>query len=498
MIKPLSNKLALTLLGLLLLMSAGFIGFAIWGMPMFLQELNQKLNLDLADNIVKEKRLMVDNKINQQALNSVFMGLMVVNPIIEVYLVDKQGKILSYSAAEGVVKRSYIDMAPVKEFIQSRGQKPILGNDPRSLNQNKVFSAAHIRQNGKLQGYLYIVLGGQEYDSVVDMLESSYMLRLWLGAIVASLLIASLAGLFIFRHITRRLRRLAEGMEQFKYNNFKHSIDLPARFDGRPGDEIDKLGSTFREMSERIILQVKQLEHNDSSRRELVANVSHDLRTPLASMQGYLETLNLKSETLSEKERLDYIKVALQQCDRLSKLISELFELSTLENQGAELHFEPFSMSELVHDVIQKFQLEAKDKNLKLETRIPQDPAFVSADIGLIQRVLENLIENAIKYTPSGGKVAIALLNGNSGISTSISDNGQGIPAEDIPHIFDRFYRVDKHRNNNDGTGLGLAIVNRIMQLHNSSIDVESTPDTGTTFSFQLFAAKLPSQLMQS
>jgi signal transduction histidine kinase len=496
MIKQLSNKLALTLLVLLLLMSAGFIGFAIWGMPMFLQELNQKLNLDLADNIVKEKRLMVDNKINQQALNSVFMGLMVVNPIIEVYLVDKQGKILSYSAAEGVVKRSHIDMAPVKEFIQLRGHKPILGNDPRSLKQNKVFSAANIRQNGKLQGYLYIVLGGQEYDSVVDILESSYMLRLWVSAIVASLLIASLAGLLIFRHITRRLRRLAEGMEQFKDNNFKHSIDLPARFDGRPGDEIDQLGSTFREMSERIILQVKKLEHNDSSRRELVANVSHDLRTPLASMQGYLETLNIKSETLSEKERLDYIKVALQQCDRLSKLISELFELSTLENQGSELHFEPFSMSELVHDVIQKFQLEAKDKNLKLETRIPQDPAFVSADIGLIQRVLENLIENAIKYTPSGGEVAVALLNGNSRISTCISNNGQGIPAEDIPHIFDRFYRVDKHRNNNDGTGLGLAIVNRIMQLHNSSIDVESTPDTGTTFSFQLFAAKLPSQLI--
>lgn len=497
MIEKLSNKLALTLLLLLLLMSAGFIGFAISGMPMFLQELNQKLNLDLADNIVKEKRLMVDNKINQQALQSVFMGLMVVNPIIEVYLLDKQGKILSYSAAEDVVKRSHIDMVPVKKFIQSRGQKPILGNDPRSLKQDKVFSAASIQQAGKLQGYLYIVLGGQEYDSVVDILESSYMLRLWLGAVIFSLLMASLAGLFIFRHITRRLRQLTCGMEQFKQNNFKQSIELPARFDGRPGDEIDQLGSTFREMSERIILQVKQLEHNDSSRRELVANVSHDLRTPLASMQGYLETLSLKSETLNEKERLDYIKVALQHCERLGKLISELFELSTLENQNSELHFEPFSMSELVYDVIHKFQLEAKDKNLKLETRIPQDPAFVSADIGLIQRVLENLIENAIKYTPAGGEVAIALLNSDSRVATCISDNGQGIAEEDIPHIFDRFYRVDKHRNNNDGTGLGLAIVNRIMQLHNSTIDVESTPDTGTTFSFQLFAAKLPSQLIQ-
>ncbi len=458
---------------------------------MFLQELNQKLNLELADNIVKEKNLMIDHQVNQEAMQSVFMGLMLVNPIIEVYLVDTTGKILSYSAPEGIVKRTHVELAPLKEFINSNQQRPILGNDPRNLARDKVFSAAPIKQNGQLQGYLYIVLGGQAYDSIVDILESSYMLRLWTGAIGLSLLIASLAGFLIFRHITRRLHQLAAGMEQFKQNDFKHSINLPGRFDGRPGDEIDQLGATFREMSERIIQQVKQLEHNDKSRRELVANVSHDLRTPLASLQGYLETLLLKADKLTDDEKKDYTNIALQHSERLRKLISELFELSTLENQDAELHFEPFSMSELVHDVTHKFQLEAQEKNLKLSTHIPEEPAFVSADIGLIQRVLENLIENAIKYTPPGGQIGIALMIGGNSIATSINDNGQGIPKEDLPHIFDRFYRVDKHRNT-DGTGLGLAIVNRIIQLHNSSIDVASKPDTGTTFSFQLLAAQLP------
>jgi two-component system OmpR family sensor kinase len=490
MFKRLSNKLIVTLLALLLLLSASFIGFAIWSTPMFLQELNQKLNLTLADNIVKEKKLMIDNQVNQDAMQSIFMGLMLVNPIIEVYLVDSNGKILSYSAPEGVVKRNSIDLVPVKEFLESDKQRPVLGNDPRHPERNKVFSAARITQNDQLQGYLYIVLGGQTYDSVVDILESSYMLRLWTGAVGISLLIASLAGLLIFRHITRRLRQLADGMEEFKQHDFKDSVSLPARFDGRPGDEIDQLGATFREMSERIIKQVKQLEHNDKSRRELVANVSHDLRTPLASLQGYLETLLLKADSLSEAEKQDYIKIALQHSDRLRKLISELFELATLENQGAELHFEPFSMSELIQDVTHKFQLEAKEKNLRLETSIPHEPAFVSADIGLIQRVLENLIENAIKYTPAGGHIDISLLSGGNSIATSISDDGQGIPAEDLPHIFDRFYRVDKHRNT-DGTGLGLAIVNRIIQLHNSKIDVQSKPNTGTTFSFQLPSAQL-------
>ena len=490
MFRHLSNKLIITLLALLLLLSTSFISFAIMNTPMFLQELNQQLNLKLADNIVKEKKLIVDHQVNHEALQSVFMGLMVVNPIIEVYLVDPQGKLLAWSAPDGVVKRQRIDLGPVKKFISSAQNSPLLGNDPRNPERDKVFSAAPIKQGDQLQGYLYIVLGGQHYDSVVELLNSSYMLRLWTGAIGVSLLIASIAGFVIFRVITRRLRQLADGMEQFKQNDFKQSVTLPARFDGRPGDEIDQLGATFREMSERIIQQVKQLEHNDTSRRELVANVSHDLRTPLASLQGYLETLDLKGDQLSSEEKHNYIHIAWQHSERLRKLISELFELSTLENQGAQLHFEPFSMSELIQDVTQKFQLEAKNKNLQLSTHIPEQPAFVSADIGLIQRVLENLIENAIKYTPQGGQIGISLINGGNRVATSITDTGQGIPPKDLPHIFERFYRVDKHRNE-DGTGLGLAIANRIIQLHDSTIDVASRPNAGTTFSFALPSTRL-------
>lgn len=490
MFRRLSNKLILTLLGLLLLLSTSFIFVAVFSTPLFLQELNQQLNLNLAENIVKEKKLLIDHKVNEEAMQSIFMGLMVVNPIIEVYLVDPDGKLLAWAAPQGVVKRTHIDVAPIKKFLAEKNQIPVLGNDPRNPDANKVFSAAAIKQNGQLQGYLYVVLGGQAHDSAVELIESSYMLRLWAISIGVSLLIASIAGFLIFRVITRRLRQLADGMHQFKQNDFKQSVDLPARFDGRPGDEIDQLGATFREMSERIIQQVKQLEHNDTSRREMVANVSHDLRTPLASLQGYLETLSLKADSLSETQRHEYIQIAWQHSERLRKLISELFELSTLENRDAQLHFEPFSMSELIQDVSQKFQLEAQTKNLKLTTHIPEQSAFVSADIGLIQRLLENLIENAIKYTPEGGQIGISLMNGGKTVATSITDTGQGIPQKDLPHIFDRFYRVDKHRNT-DGTGLGLAIAQRIIQLHNSTIDVASKPNAGTTFSFALPSAQL-------
>lgn len=485
MFNRISNRLFLTLLILLLALSSLYISMVIYSAPLFLQELNQQLNLNLAENIVSEKKLIIDKKINHKAMKTVLNGMMLVNPGIEIYITDQQGKLLAYSAPKGVVKRESISIEPVKKFLQTNRRLPILGDDPRSHETNKVFSAAPIKSNNQLDGYLYIVLGGQTYDSIVSILESNYMLRSWISAIVISVLIASLIGYLLFRYITRRVFVLSEAMDKFKKTDFTQSVVLPERFDGRKGDEIDYLGSTFHQMSERIIQQVKLLQHNDSSRRELIANVSHDLRTPLASLQGYLETLLLKNNSLTNIETQEYIQTAYEQSKRLQKLISELFELARLENQDANLNFETFSMSELAHDVSHKFKLNAKSKNIILKTQIPARPVFVSGDIGLIQRVLENLIDNAIKYTPAGGEVEIALNIGEQAISTVIRDSGLGMTEEDTQQIFERFYRVEKHRNE-EGSGLGLAIVKRIMQLHNTSISVLSTPDKGTIFSFNL------------
>ena len=485
MLNRLSNKLVITLLGLLLALSAIFISFTINSLPRFLQEVNQNLNINLANNIIKEKNLMIDNRVNNNAMNSVFMGLMLVNPMIEVYLLDTDGKILSYSAPENTVKRERVNLQPVKRLLADQSQLPVVGNDPRQLQSDKVFSVAEIKQNNKTQGYLYIILASQAFDSIFKLLESSYILQLWLLSVVISLFFTSIAGILILKHITRRLHFLNHVIDTFKLNNFRHAVKLPDRFNGKPGDEIDQLGSSFRELSERIIQQVKQLEHNDKSRRELIANVSHDLRTPLASLQGYLETLLLKENSLSDTDKQQYINTAMQHSHHLKKLISELFELSTLENNPAELHFEPFSMSELVQDVTQQFELKARDKSIQINAQIPEQQAFVSADISLIQRLLENLIENAIKYTPEGGKVNVTLLAKEKSVSTSITDTGEGISSDDMPFIFDRFYRADKQRQT-EGTGLGLAIVKRILQLHNSKIDVQSIPQHGTTLTFHL------------
>lgn len=480
-----SNRLSLTLLALLLALSGVFIGMVVYNAPMFLQELNQRLNIDLAENIVKEKNLILDKKVNQQALKTVLNGMMLVNPSIEIYITDPGGTIMAFSAPEGAVKRKSISMLPVKNFLHLNKNLPVLGDDPRSNKINKVFSVAPIKNGSRLEGYLYIVLGGETYDSIFSLLESSYLLRSWVIAIVISVVLAALLGYLLFRYITRRVYLLSDAVESFKKTDFTHPVILPANVDNTKGDEIDQLGITFLQMSERIIQQVKLLKNNDTSRRELIANVSHDLRTPLASMQSYLETLLLKNKDLTESEKLEYLKTAYKNSQRLQKLITELFELASLENNDTTLHFESFSMSELAQDVSQKFKLNAENKGIKLETKIPERPVFVSADIGLIQRVLENLLDNAIKYTPEGGEVEVSLRIDEKNVATFIKDSGHGIPEQERKHIFERFYRIEKHRDK-DGTGLGLAIVKRIMQLHNSSIFVKPASNAGTVFYFDL------------
>ena len=521
MFKTLSAKLTAVLLGLLGLIGLVYISLSLFSTQMYLQEVNQQLNRSLAQHLVSEKILIEGNQINQAALEELFHMLMVINPNIEIYLLDPAGKVLACSAPIEKLKHKQVSLLPIKRFLDGSQPMPILGDDPQDLHRQKVFSAAPIpvkaaaqqilpnhaaetRQisapaivNGPIAGYLYVVLGGKAYDSVAQMLQGSYILRLSTWIIVASVALTLLAGIVLFRFLTHRLTRLTQAMETFKQADFAEPAAL-TQVPGvatRQGDEIDRLGATFNQMAERIQQQMQGLKKTDLLRRELVANVSHDLRTPLASLQGYLETLLLKEGSLSARQQRDYLEIALRHSERLGKLVSELFELAKLDAQLAPLALEPFSLSELVQDVVQEFQLAAQKKGVTLRAELRKDAPFVRADIGMMERVLENLIENALRYTPEAGAVTVSIMAAAEFITLQVTDTGCGIPAADLPHIFDRFYRVEKARQDNgDGAGLGLAIAKRILDLHGSLIEAHSVSGQGTTFRFYLPAwrADLP------
>jgi signal transduction histidine kinase len=494
MLKTLYGKLTTVLVGLLFLIGVSYILLTLFTTRMHLQEVTQKLNLSLAENLASEMILMKGQKVDENALKEVLHMLMVVNPNIEIYILDLNGAILAFSAPPGKVKRQNVSLEPIQRFLSRIHKLPILGDDPRDLNRKKVFSVSPLPVKGPAEGYLYIVLASEEYDSVAEMLQRSYILQLSIWAIVGGLLFAGVSGFLLFNLLTRRLRKLAAVMESFKQGDFLEYPDSSRIVNNYQGDEIDWLGTTFNEMSDRISQQMKKLKETDTLRRELVANVSHDLRTPLASLQGYLETLLLKEGKLKPEEQRDYLKIALKHGTRLGKLVSELFELAKLDSQEIQLHAEPFSLGELAQDVLQKFQLNAEQKKIDLQLSFRRDLPFVLADIALIERVLENLVENALRYTPEGGIITASLIppRNNEKITVRITDTGCGIPQEDLPYIFDRFYRVEKNRQEKSGgSGLGLAISKRILELHGSSIEVDSRVQVGTTFTFYLPISKM-------
>jgi HAMP domain-containing protein len=333
MVKSLYTKLAIVLLVLFCLLGVTILIVTQFASEMYQQEVVQKLNRDLAKQIVAQKILMEDNQISEKGLKDIFHMLMVVNPNIEIYLLDPTGKILAFSAPPGKVKLDRVDLAPIKKWFEDDIVYPLTGDDPRNPSREKVFSVARIPKQDELQGYLYIILGGEIFDSIAQKLRGSYIMQLSASWIIASLLFALITGLMLFAYLTRRLKRLAIVMDSPDMTQATSRLASILGEDRQHGDEIDRLTYTFKQLVDRIQTQIENLKQADSLRRELVANVSHDLRTPLATLQGYIETLLLKNKGMSDKDRQQHLEIAIQHCKRLSKLVNELFELAKLDSR---------------------------------------------------------------------------------------------------------------------------------------------------------------------
>ena len=486
--RTLYSRLALTLFLLLCLVGLILIQLIGHSSTLYQQEVAQKLNSTLAEHIVAEQALIQDQKINYAAADPLFHDLMIINPSIELYLLDKHGLIMGYNAPEGKVKRTLVDLEPLQQFFSDRARYPLKGDDPRNAEGQKVFSAAKISNESGLQGYLYIVLGSEQYDDVVQMLGNSYIFDSSVQVLVVALAAALLAGLMVFGLQTRRLSLLGNVMRSYAGISGEGNTTIRFPGKGKSNDEIDVLGSQFNVMAEKINVQIYELKRTDGMRREMVANISHDLRTPLTTMRGYLETLLLKKEELSSQEQKQYLETALNYSQHLGKLVEQLFELASLDSSESVVYAEPFSMGELVQDVTQSFMLKAQKKSIQIEASLNPDAPLIYGDIAMMQRVLENLLENGIRHTPDGGKISISVEVDSGNVVVRVADTGCGIPAEDVPRIFERFYQQDMNRSGNSNAGLGLAIVKRILELHGSVINVSSEINHGTTFSFQLLA----------
>jgi signal transduction histidine kinase len=490
MFRTLYARLSLALIGLFLATGLLYILISSAVTEGYLQEITQHFNRDLAQRIVSDRQLVIDGEMNDKALKSTFGAYMDINPSIEIYLLDKNGRILAFSADPGRVKREWVDLAPIQAFLDGEGF-PLLGDDPRSHDRRKAFSVTPVPAGDMPAGYLYVVLRGEEYDIAEQAVQESYVFRLSASAAAISLAFGLLTGLLLFHWLTRRLQRLSRVMSTFQQSDFsRHEPFLTNPT--RAGDEVDRLGAAFDEMANRIIGQWGELKQQDRLRRELVAQVSHDLRTPLAVLHGYLETLDMKQSELQPAQREEYLSIALRQSERLTQMVEDLFDLAQLEARETKPRCEPMVIAELVQDVLQKFQLRAQQSQVSLECEPPQEQHFVLADFALTERVLNNLISNALDHVPVGGRIRLEIESlSQEMVRITVADSGKGIPEEDLPHLFEPFYRSGAAHSGSGHAGLGLAIARRMVELQGGEITAENIPEEGASFRFTLPTASL-------
>ncbi|UCH64434.1 MAG: HAMP domain-containing histidine kinase [Ignavibacterium sp.] len=474
-------KIGATFLVTLIVLSAVYLYISVYTAEMYFQEASQKLNAEVAPHIADENRCFINGEANEKVLKDVFHDVMVINPSIEVYLLDTEGKILTYFAPNKVVELEYVPLVPINEFINAEEESFFMGVDPKNAEVMKGFSASEVYEDSVFRGYIYVILGGEEYENATQFVFGSYMLRLGVRSMTITLIAAAIISLISLAFITRNLRRIVLVIRRFKEG------DLSARVKHKGKGEISEFADSFNEMADTIVRNIEEMKTMDNLRRELVANVSHDLRTPLATIQGYIETILIKADSLSEEERKNYMETIFSSTERLKNLVEELFELSKLEARESKPNPEPFSIAELVQDVKQKNLVFAEPKKIELKLDFPYDLPMVNADIGMMEKVLQNLLDNALKFTPEGGIIKISLTPQKQDVLVGVKDNGRGISSDALPHIFERYQKAERTTaTENEGLGLGLAIVKKILEVHNIEIKVESSKESGTIFSFKI------------
>ncbi len=473
-------KISATLLALMAVLGIVYVLITAYTAQHYIKEVNQQLYGGVAKQMLKELKPIVNGQPDTTATHDIMHSLMVINPSVEVYLLDTVGNIIDYVVPYNTVVLDKISLQPVKEFIENDGNIFIEGDDPKSNTACNVFSAAPIIEKDQLVGYAYIILAGQQQQVISSELLNSYFLKSGTSIFFTALIGSLLIGLLAMWLITRNLHEIIGIVKRFKEGDHKARVQDAAKKD------LSVLATTFNEMANTIETNIEELKSVENLRRELIANVSHDLRTPLSIMQGYTETLLIKNETLSDEERKKYLDIVLSSSEKLSHLISQLFEYSKLEAKQITPVKEPFHLGELANDVLKKYQLLAGEKGIKMEVVSPSNLPMVFADVSLVERVLQNLLDNAIKFTPNKGSIIIELQGLKSSIEVRITDTGLGISPSEQAAIFERYRQASPNNKKSMGAGLGLAIVKKILELHDATIKVQSKLNEGSVFMFQL------------
>lgn len=475
MFRTLFGRLAGALVGVSAALSLALVAVLQWSHHTFHLELEQQQQRDLA------VRLLTAAPAGGPGLEKIFeriRGLAVLNPAIAGYAIEADGSISAASRPDAELKRRRVAIAPIVRFVDGPAAWPILGENPAATEGQAIFSAARL-QDGRR--YLYVVLGSADEDAPLNQgADHPYALREAIWLTLANVLAALVAALAVVAAIIRPVRRLTQAMAAFDGSQHRGTARYHARTARAGGDEINRLGEIFDSMADRIEAQVDSLRRADEARRELYANVSHDLHTPLTSLHGYIQTLRLKDGALPPAQRRRYLEILERQTQQLRELTDQIADLARLETPELRLQGERIELRRLLQHIGEDLKLLLDDKALKLAWETPASAVTLRGDPGLMRRALANIVLNAIQAAPEATQIRIQIAMGGGNAVIGVMDEGPGLQAGESERIFEPHYRGARPGGpGSPGLGLGLAIARKVIALHGGSLSASNLPEGG-------------------
>ncbi len=473
------KRVSLLVFSLITILSLLFIIITYVSATYFFNASTELLNKDVAAHIAEFTSPFESTAINKKKADSVFYNAMVVSPSIEVYFLDTAGNVIYYEAPDSAIKLRQIPLDNIHKLIASKGKEYVTSPDPKDPQHNKIFSAAEVIKRGKKLGYIYVVLGSKEYNNISELLFTSHAATLAIEAFAIIIILSFIISFYYIKRLQRRYSAVLSVLEEYKKGNFA------ARFAENSRDEFSPVTSSFNTMAELLSQNIARLKKTETERKNFIANISHDLRTPLSIASGYAETLVSQQENITAVKQQEYTELIVSKLKQVENMVMQLFELSRLDAVDFEPQTEPFIFSEILQEVTNSFTMSAAAKNIQLTCIGCSEVIWTQGDIKMMERVIQNLLGNAIKNTPANSTITISLSRQNNELITAFGNSGELLSAELLNWInsnneADVLYTRPFHR-----TGLGLVIVKRILQLHHSHL-VASVISNSNRFSFTL------------
>jgi signal transduction histidine kinase len=352
--------------------------------------------------------------------------------------------------------------------LRGRGLRGRIGMPPGRGN------FAPIMLNAEVAGDVVVLPGGPPFPRIARELGPT------MGVVGGGVLAigAAFIAFVVFGPVRRRLRAVQEATEQLGKG------DLGARAPEHGGDEVAALARSFNRMADELRSRAEKLQVSDRVRRQLLADVSHELNTPLTAMRGYLETLSMPELAVDTATRQRYVNIVMEETQRLERIIGDLLDLARLEGGGTAMRQSRVDVPALFERVAARHERDLQTRGVKLVQQIDRDAAALVGDPDRLEQAIQNLAANALRHTPEGGTLTLVAERRGEALKLSVRDSGAGIAPEQLPHIFDRFYKGDASRKSAGGSGLGLSIVKAIVERHGGTITARN--DGGAVFEILL------------